>query len=232
MSASSRSRPTTATTPSCWTSRSSWPTAARLPRRLRRASRPGADDQHCSRQPDRRGSARPAASGGIRVDLQLIADMIAPKSRVLDVGCGDGTLLDYLVHFKQVDGRGIELSQAGVNACVSHGLSVIQGDADTDLFDYPDRRLRLRGAEPDAAGDARSQGRAAAAGAHRPPRHRLVPEFRPLADALASADPRPHAGDRSAAGQLVRHARTSISAPSGISSSWRRIWASRWSGRW
>jgi methionine biosynthesis protein MetW len=75
----------------------------------------------------------------IRVDLQLIADMIQPRSRVLDVGCGDGTLLDYLVQFKQVDGRGIELSSEGVNACVAAGLSVIQGDADTDLFDYPDR---------------------------------------------------------------------------------------------
>ena len=79
------------------------------------------------------------ASPTIRVDLQLIADMIEPRSRVLDVGCGDGTLLDYLVQFKQVDGRGIELSSDGVNACVSAGLSVIQGDADTDLFDYPDR---------------------------------------------------------------------------------------------
>ncbi|MDH5748593.1 MAG: methionine biosynthesis protein MetW [Rhodospirillales bacterium] len=74
----------------------------------------------------------------IRVDLQLISDMIEPGSRVLDVGCGAGTLLDYLVHFKQVDGRGIELSTEGVNACVSAGLSVIQGDADTDLKDYPD----------------------------------------------------------------------------------------------
>ena len=77
-------------------------------------------------------------AAAIRVDLQLIADMIAPGARVLDVGCGDGTLLDYLVHFKGVDGRGIELSQAGVNACVTQGLSVIQGDADTDLRDYPD----------------------------------------------------------------------------------------------
>ncbi|HYN39152.1 MAG TPA: methionine biosynthesis protein MetW [Rhodospirillales bacterium] len=75
----------------------------------------------------------------IRIDLQLIADMIEPGSRVLDVGCGDGALLDYLVQFKQVDGRGIELSSEGVNACVASGLSVIQGDADTDLFDYPDR---------------------------------------------------------------------------------------------
>jgi len=73
----------------------------------------------------------------IRVDLQLIADMVEPGSRVLDVGCEEGTLLDYLNRFKQVDGRGIELSMAGVRAAVGQGLSVIQGDADTDLKDYP-----------------------------------------------------------------------------------------------
>jgi methionine biosynthesis protein MetW len=73
----------------------------------------------------------------IRADLQLIADMIEPGARVLDIGCGDGALLEHLVYVKQVTGRGIELSQEGVNACVSHGLSVIQGDADTDLVDYP-----------------------------------------------------------------------------------------------
>jgi methionine biosynthesis protein MetW len=81
---------------------------------------------------------RPASPpAGIRIDLQLIAEMIAPKSRVLDVGCGDGALLDHLVHARGVDGRGVEISQAGVNACVTHGLSVIQGNADTDLKDYP-----------------------------------------------------------------------------------------------
>lgn len=73
----------------------------------------------------------------MRIDLQAIADMIEPKTRVLDVGCGDGALLEYLGTFKQVDGRGVEISQAGVNACVARGLSVVQGDADTDLKDYP-----------------------------------------------------------------------------------------------
>jgi methionine biosynthesis protein MetW len=73
----------------------------------------------------------------LRADLQLVADMIEPGSRVLDVGCGDGALLSYLVHNKQVDGRGIELGQEGVNASVSLGLAVIQGDAATDLKDYP-----------------------------------------------------------------------------------------------
>lgn len=74
----------------------------------------------------------------LRRDLLLIAEMVAPKSRVLDVGCGDGALLEILSREKQVDGRGVEIRQAGVNACVARGLSVIQGDADTDLVDYPD----------------------------------------------------------------------------------------------
>ena len=75
----------------------------------------------------------------LRADLHLIAKMVEPGSRVLDVGCGDGSLLDYLNHEKEVDGRGIELSSDGVNACVSSGLSVIQGDADQDLDDYPNQ---------------------------------------------------------------------------------------------
>ncbi len=78
-----------------------------------------------------------AARAPMRADLQLIADMVERQSRVLDIGCGDGALLDYLVHAKGVDGRGIEIRQEGVNACVTHGLSVIHGDADEDLDDYP-----------------------------------------------------------------------------------------------
>jgi methionine biosynthesis protein MetW len=83
--------------------------------------------------------SRPAAPAGARLrgDLRLLADMIAAGSRVLDIGCGDGELLAFLVQEKGIDGRGMELSQSGVNACVRHGLSVIQGDADHDLQDYP-----------------------------------------------------------------------------------------------
>jgi methionine biosynthesis protein MetW len=81
---------------------------------------------------------KPAAGGDeLRRDLRLIADMIEPGARVLDIGCGDGALLAYLTRHKGVDGRGMELSQSGVNACVGHGLSVIQGDADRDLEAYP-----------------------------------------------------------------------------------------------
>src|SRR6201988_933053 len=76
--------------------------------------------------------------GGARVDLVLVAAMVERGSRVLDVGCGDGELLRLLAETRAVDGRGIELSREGVNECVAKGLAVIQGDADTDLADYPD----------------------------------------------------------------------------------------------
>jgi methionine biosynthesis protein MetW len=86
------------------------------------------------------GVASPPASAAadrLRRDLRVIADMIEPVARVLDIGCGDGALLGYLVSQKGADARGVELSQSGVNACVARGLSVIQGDADSDLDAYP-----------------------------------------------------------------------------------------------
>jgi len=81
----------------------------------------------------------PPAPGAHRVDHLLIAEMVEPGSRVLDVGCGDGALLQLLAETKSTDGRGVELSRERVNACVTRGLSVIQGDADRDLADYPDQ---------------------------------------------------------------------------------------------
>src|SRR3954470_6034135 len=75
--------------------------------------------------------------GGARVDLVVVAGMVEHGSKLLDVGCGDGELLRLLTETRGVDGRGIELSREGVNECVAKGLAVIQGDADTDLADYP-----------------------------------------------------------------------------------------------
>lgn len=74
-----------------------------------------------------------------RVDHLLIAEMVKANARVLDVGCGDGALLQLLADTKQVDGRGMEISRERVNACVARGLSVIQGNADQDLDAYPDK---------------------------------------------------------------------------------------------
>lgn len=74
----------------------------------------------------------------LRPDLAIIAREVAPASRILDVGCGDGALMAALRDGKQVDARGMELDRANVTECVARGLSVIQGNADTDLADYPD----------------------------------------------------------------------------------------------
>jgi methionine biosynthesis protein MetW len=74
----------------------------------------------------------------LRPDLAVIAANVAPGSRVLDIGCGDGELMAALRDEKQVDARGLELDPGDVAGAVGRGLSVVQGDADTDLADYPD----------------------------------------------------------------------------------------------
>lgn len=74
----------------------------------------------------------------LRPDLAVIAGSVAPGSRVLDVGCGDGALLAALRDDKACDARGMEIDGANVAECVARGLSVIQGDADKDLAFYPD----------------------------------------------------------------------------------------------
>jgi methionine biosynthesis protein MetW len=74
----------------------------------------------------------------LRPDLAVIAANVAPGSRVLDVGCGDGALMAALRDDKAVDARGMELDSHNVAECVARGLSVIQGDADVDLAFYGD----------------------------------------------------------------------------------------------
>ncbi|MGN6124347.1 MAG: methionine biosynthesis protein MetW [Sphingomonas oligoaromativorans] len=73
----------------------------------------------------------------LRPDLAIIADNVAPGSRVLDVGCGDGALMAALRDRAAADARGIEIDAANVASAVGRGLSVVQGDADEDLADYP-----------------------------------------------------------------------------------------------
>jgi len=73
----------------------------------------------------------------LRADLRIIADAVPKGARVLDIGCGDGALMDALIREKAVDARGIELDPAQVSRAVARGLSVVQGDANTDLVDYP-----------------------------------------------------------------------------------------------
>ncbi len=74
----------------------------------------------------------------LRPDLAIIADHVAPGSRALDVGCGDGELMAVLRQAKQADVRGLEIDAANVSRAVARGLSVVQGDADADLRYYPD----------------------------------------------------------------------------------------------
>ena len=74
----------------------------------------------------------------MRVDLGQIAEMITPRSRVLDIGSGDGSLIDHLYRTLGCDARGIEIDMAEVTRSVAHGLPVMQGDADSDLAQYPD----------------------------------------------------------------------------------------------
>jgi methionine biosynthesis protein MetW len=85
-------------------------------------------------------SSEHGASFGLplRPDLQAIADLIPMGARVLDLGCGNGDLLDHLIRHRQAKGRGVELSEVGVLACVRRGLSVRQGNLNEGLADYPD----------------------------------------------------------------------------------------------
>jgi len=74
----------------------------------------------------------------LRPDLAIISEWIEPGSRVLDLGCGDGTLLDYLKRERNVDGYGLEIDPENIVACIQRGVSVIQSDLDAGLSDYFD----------------------------------------------------------------------------------------------
>jgi len=73
-----------------------------------------------------------------RSDYAIIGEIVEPRSRVLDLGCGDGALLEWLVENKGIEARGVEISRELVQRAISRGVSVFQGDIDQGLKDYPD----------------------------------------------------------------------------------------------
>ena len=74
----------------------------------------------------------------MKQEFKIIADLIESNTRVLDVGCGDGTLIEFLKDNKKIDIRGIEISKNNVQQCIGKGLTVIEGDAEKDLSQFPD----------------------------------------------------------------------------------------------
>ncbi len=84
-----------------------------------------------------RGAPVSPADASRREDFRAIVGMVKPGARVLDIGCGEGLLLDMLAHDNAVEGRGLERTSSNVSLCLGRGLSVVQGDADHDLADFP-----------------------------------------------------------------------------------------------
>ncbi len=164
-----------------------------------------------------------------RTDHLLVAEMASrPAPRCSTSAAATANLLQ-LLESRGIDGRGIELSREGVNRCVAKGLAVVQGDADTDLVNYPDDAFDYVILSQTLQATRQPKRRAGKSAAHRPARRRVVPEFRLLEDAAAIAGRRPHAAHRKSALPPGTTRRTSISAPSRISCSSATRSTSRWS---
>ena len=173
----------------------------------------------------RRG--RPGARAGvtaIREDFREILRLVRPGSRVLDIGCGEGALLELLARENGVDGRGLDVSPLSVSACLARGLAVVQGDADRDLADFPAQAFdyailsqtlqQVREPKTVLTELLRIADKAIV----------LPAEFRPLAGSAASAGRRADAGDRMPAGTLVVDAEHPPVHPARLHRSVRRAW--------
>ncbi|HPN89065.1 MAG TPA: methionine biosynthesis protein MetW [Candidatus Omnitrophota bacterium] len=77
----------------------------------------------------------------MRLDYKIILDFIEPNTNVLDLGCGDGSLLSLLIKEKNCTGTGVEIDEQSIYKCVENGISVSHGDIDTELLDYTDKRF-------------------------------------------------------------------------------------------
>ena len=75
----------------------------------------------------------------MKQEFKVIADLLPNNTRVLDVGCGDGSLMNFLIKEKNIETRGLELDQNNVQECIYKGLTVIQGDAETELYQFPNQ---------------------------------------------------------------------------------------------
>ena len=75
----------------------------------------------------------------MKSEFKIIADILKPNTRILDVGCDDGTLMEFLKINKNIDVRGIEISKEKVQICIAKGLTVIEGNAEKDLKQFPDK---------------------------------------------------------------------------------------------
>ena len=73
----------------------------------------------------------------MKKEFKIISELIENNTRVLDVGCGDGTLIKYLKDYKNIDTRGLEISKNKVQSCISKGLTIIEGNAEKDLYQFP-----------------------------------------------------------------------------------------------
>ena len=139
----------------------------------------------------------------LRPDLAKIAKHVPDGARVLDVGCGEGELMAELQGSKQVDARGMEIDPELVERAVARGLSVIQGDADRDLADYPDGAFDVAILSQTLQTAARPDWMLDQLLAGWPAGLRQLSQLCLLADAPGAADQRPDAGDPPPAGQLV-----------------------------
>ncbi|MEK9638220.1 MAG: methionine biosynthesis protein MetW, partial [Pelagibacteraceae bacterium] len=75
----------------------------------------------------------------MKIEFKIISNLIPNQARILDVGCGDGSLMQSLIQEKNIDARGIELEEENVKKCISKGLSVIEGNAENELGQFPDK---------------------------------------------------------------------------------------------